>query len=157
MTFGLSAQFYQTPKTTTANYSNPLEGQFIKLLQKHSTEWQKQEALFTDFEKSFFSNVGFMQLGETHGFFTNLQEQISNGNFQGNFVISYTNATFVDGKMQSVSYTCSGNGKNAQVVKMTNNNGQILKAVYDYDMSQKQMKVQEYKNKQIFNKKEYSI
>ena len=159
VTFNINAQTYQNKqyKATTANYSNQIQEQFVQLLQKHNQYWQNQQTAFDHFEKNFFSNVAFVNMNATHGFFTNLQQQIANGAFQGNFVMSYTNATFINGKMQSVSYTCSGNGKNAQITKTTNNNGQILKAVYDYDISHKQMKIQEYKNEKVLNLKDYQI
>lgn len=100
-----------------------------------------------EFDKLFFTDFSFFGNQRTKGFFQNIQANLESGNVPrnaGTMMISYTSYTNINGKTTGVSYQYRSDGKNIQLIKGTLNNGQMLRAVYNYDVRGKLMNTQEF-------------
>ena len=134
---------------------NTIEGQIQYLLLLHQKDMKSFR--YSNFERAFFNDFQFMSQFQGQSFFRQVATSLKNSNRRGRIFMSYTSSRFVHGKAYSVSYTFQSNGSNAVLVKQTNNNGKLLKAIYNYDVNIKNLQINEIKNKKFLFQKEYKI
>lgn len=139
-----------------------ISGQINLLMAKHENYLKKVFNLrtFSDFEKSFFKNAGFLNNVNSENFFHTLQRRISTGNAPGrgsNMVIFYTSYSNINGKVMSVSYKYAANGRKLKLVKQTYENGNLLKAMYEYDINGRLLNVKEYRGNRLINNKKHKL
>jgi hypothetical protein len=132
----------------------PVEWQMNKLLAEHQKYLETIfNRRFDPFDKAFFTDMGFMDNVHTVHFFKTLQADIESGNIPRNEIVqaSYTNMTYINGKISGVTYQYTTNGKNVTLIKDTYNNGTMLKAVYYYDISGKLLNAREFRGNELIN------
>ncbi len=95
---------------------------------------------------------------QTVSFFENLKTNLDNGktpNFGGRVQISYMSYSNINGVPSAVSYEYKSDGKNIILTKGTLVNGEMLKAVYNYNPSGKQLEAQEIQGNKVISKNTY--
>lgn len=139
-----------------------IEGQISLLLAKHEKFLREIVSSFriTDFEKSFFTNLDFINDINTKNFFNNLQKKFINRDASRNgsvMMISYTSYSNINGKISSINYEYKASGDKIHLIKQTFNDGKLLKAVYEYDVSGKLLNAHEYRDNKLINKKSHNV
>lgn len=109
------------------------------------------------FEKDFFLYTSFLHDANIQSFFRNVEADISRNGQAGYTMMSYTNFVMVNGQSHTVQYTYQSNGKDITLVKQTNNNGNLLKSVYFYDINTQSLKADDYRENNIIHQKVYKI
>jgi hypothetical protein len=129
-----------------------------KLLAAHSAEMQ---AIFSGMDKAdgvlpvFFSDVSFANDRQVESFLRN----VSSGAPQGQVYsqVSFTQFVSIGGNMRSVSYNLVNSGGNVTFVKSANINGQMLKAVYEFDAAAGKLKAGTFDGEKLIKQSEFSI
>ena len=70
---------------------------------------------------------------------------------------SYTSYSSINGKVTGVSYEYKSDGKNIILTKGTLNNGEMLKAVYNYNIEGKLLNTSELKGNKLINNNTYKL
>ena len=135
---------------------NTLWGKFQSLIYQHDRFLQSEETLFSQFEKVFFSDFGFVDSDTTKKFFANLN-RTKNGNVYARVKITHFQMTSINGKRYTVHYTYQSDGAHAKMTKHINNNGKVLKASYTYNLKKQLLETKEYHNKKLLGQKLYKI
>ena len=161
---------YQSYAVSKNQVKSNVSIQFQRLLQEHQKfvqtaysagESQKTKAVYTpaaySFEKNFFLYTGFLQDSHIQNFFHNVEADISRSGKPGYTMMSYTSISLVNGQSRSIQYTYQSNGKDITLVKQTNDNGNLLKSVYYYDIESQSLKAGDYRENNIIHEKVYKI
>lgn len=138
-----------------------LDTQIQKLFQSHlkfiSESWQNQAEL-DEFDKVFFTDFTFLNAGNTRNFFQNIQHNLENGKaYPGLMQVSYSSYSSINGKVTGVNYEYKSDGKNIILTKGTYNNGDMLRAVYNYNIDGKLLNTTEVKGNKLVNKNSYRL
>ena len=136
-----------------------VKDQINYLLAVHQKAWQKND-MANGFSKHFFMNSAFTRERTANRFFRMVQANIERGayaNAGGYTMMSYTSIMSFNGKTTAVSYQFAQNGGTVHFAKQAYINGQMLKAVYDYDTNGQLMNVKEYRNNRLIQKKYLEI
>ncbi len=149
------------PRSNKINIST-VEGQIAYLMKAHqrflNQQFQSMERDLDPFDRDFFVNISFMKDRTTNNFFKTIKANVEKGNVpSGLMQISYTSYTSINGKYTGVHYEYKSDGKNVILIKATNNNGNILKAIYNYNTKGKLLDVKEYRGDTVISKKVHTI
>ncbi|GMT48482.1 MAG: hypothetical protein IEMM0008_0021 [bacterium] len=141
---------------------NTIEGQIVYLMKAHqrflNQHFGSMEKELDAFDRDFFVNIHFMKDGATNSFFKTIKANVEKGNIPSSMMqISYTRFTSINGKYTGTHYEYKSDGKNVVLIKATNNNGNILKAIYNYNTKGKLLNVKEFKGNEMISKKVHSI
>ena len=129
-----------------------------KLLAMHQSEMQ---AFFTGMNATnqampaFFCDVSFTNDAQVESFLRNVSASATPGQVFSQ--VSFTKFISVGGDMRSVSYNLVNRGGNVTFVKSANINGQMLKAVYEFDAGSRKLKAGTFNGKKPLKSSEYSI
>ena len=129
-----------------------------KLLAMHQSEMQ---AFFASAQQgqpaipAFFCDVSFIGEKQVESFLRNVSTSAAPGQVYSQ--VSFTRFVSVGGDMRGVSYSLVNNGSNVTFVKSTNVNGQMLKAVYEFDAHSRKLKTGTFDGKKAIKSSEYSI
>ncbi len=139
-----------------------VEGQIIHLMKAHQRflnhRFQSMEKDLDAFDRDFFVNINFMKDRSTNNFFKTIKANVEKGNVpNGLMQISYTQYTSINGKYTGVHYEYKSDGKNVILIKAANNNGNVLKAIYNYNTKGKLLDVKEYRGDKVISKKVHTI
>lgn len=142
----------------SAGPRNRVTGDLQRLLAMHRTEMQTVFAGMQDAKKVmpvFFCDVSFTNDRQVESFLRN----VSAGGSQGQVYsqVSFTQFVSINGDMRSVSYNLVNNGGNVTFVKSANINGQMLRAVYEFDAASRKLKTGTFDGKKSIKNSEYSI
>ncbi len=131
--------------------------QLINKYQKDTSQIEKNAHL-TAFEKSFFADTSFFAGPSEKDFLVHVACWMNNGSEEGVFRnMTYTRMVFINGRSHIVRYDYQSNGKNAILVRRANFEGKTMEAVYQFDISQKSLKVRNITNRMPRFGKEYRI
>ena len=140
--------------------------QFQRLLQEHQhfiqTVYSVQNTpnanvTLAKFEQDFFLNTAFLQDANIQNFFRSVEADMDQTGKAGYTMMSYTNFIMIGGQTRSIQYTYQSNGNDITLVKQTNDNGNLLKSVYFYDINTKSLKADDYKANEVVHEKVYKI
>lgn len=128
-----------------------------KLLAMHQNEMQ---AFFASTQgqpalPAFFCDVSFIGEKQVESFLRNVSTSAAPGQVYSQ--VSFTRFVSVGGDMRGVSYSLVNNGGNVTFVKSANINGQMLKAVYEFDAHSRKLKTGTFDGKKPIKSSEYSI
>jgi hypothetical protein len=148
------------PVLASPKEENQIDFIFRELLKKHESFLENflEEAHVSNFEKAFYTDMGFSRNLQTISFFENLKTNLDNGNaprLPGYTQISYTSYSNINGVTSAISYDYRLDGKNIILTKGTLKNGEMLKAVYQYNMEGKQLDTKEFQGKKLLSNKTY--
>ena len=118
--------------------------------------FNKENSGLDNFDKFFFSDFTFLKSEEMNDFFQNVQEDIEKGKIPEEGVpmeVTYSSYSEIDGKKKSVNYKYLYDGKTMSLTKQTDNNGKVLKAIYDYDIKDRLLKTQETEGDRVLSTK----
>jgi hypothetical protein len=104
---------------------------------------------------AFFCDVSFTSDRQVERFLRTVSS--SSGNQQVYSQSSFTQFVSINGNMRSVSYSLVNNGGNVTFVKSANINGQVLKAVYEYDPQSRHLKTGTFNGNKLLKNSDYSI
>ncbi len=133
---------------------------FIQLLQQHQ---QQVNAYFlrleanSGFEKAFFSDISFASDQQIEAHLKKIATTYEKQGSVGRSFVSFSRFVSINGQTSAISYTLTNDGHNIHLVRTTNYNGQVLKAVYNYDIKAKVMTAGLQQNDKIFLKEDYSL
>ncbi|MBN1532898.1 MAG: hypothetical protein JXA20_09565 [Spirochaetes bacterium] len=131
--------------------------QINSLLAMHQ---QELNALFDvrgtpdQFERAFFTDMSFMNDGRVRSFFTALHRDLQQGDvprLPGNAVISYTVLQSINGTVTGVNYEYRSDGRNITLTRGTLDNGNVVRAVYNYDMNGRLLNTSESVGSRVVN------
>ncbi|MCB1156451.1 MAG: hypothetical protein H7A25_03665 [Leptospiraceae bacterium] len=134
---------------------------FQKLLYEHQKQMQSffhDTNLADPFEKAFFSDFTFTRNMQTVSFFENLKNRLDRGETPGHagiMQISYSSYSNINGKQNAVSYEYRSDGKHIVLTRGTWKDGKLLKTVYNYSPTSKELETREFKGKELLQKKTY--
>jgi hypothetical protein len=142
--------------------AGPAKGRAIsdlqRLLAMHQTEMQ---AVFVGVGSgnpaapAFFSDVSFARDRQVENFLRNVSAASQPGQVYSQ--VSFTRMVAIGGDVRSVSYSLVNDGANVRLVKSCNINGQLLKAVYDYDVAGRKLRTGGFDGQKPIKNSEYSI
>jgi hypothetical protein len=146
--------------TGTASYARPrnrVQSDLQRLLALHSSEMQ---AVFAGMDKRaplpvFFCDVSFANNRQVESFLRQVSADAPSGQVYSQ--VSFSQFISINGSMRSVSYNLVNNGGNVTFVKSTNLNGQILKAVYEFDAASRSLKTATFDGQKEIRNSAYSI
>lgn len=104
---------------------------------------------------AFFCDVSFIGEKQVESFLRNVSTSAAPGQVYSQ--VSFTRFVSVGGDMRGVSFSLVNNGGNVTLVKSTNINGQMLKAVYELDAASRKLKTGTFDGKKAIKSSEYSI
>lgn len=137
---------------------NRVANDLQRLLSLHQTE---MHAFFTGINTGnktlpeFFCDVSFTNDAQVKQFLRNVSTAAPTG--QAYSQVSFTQFISINGDARSVSYNLTNNGGNVTFVKSANINGQMLRAVYEYDGAHRKLRTGTYDGKKSLKNSEYSI
>ncbi|MBL8034262.1 MAG: hypothetical protein JNJ69_11205 [Leptospiraceae bacterium] len=129
-----------------------------RLLAMHQSEMQAFFAGIGDTNAAlpaFFTDVSFTGEQQVESFLRNVSASASPGQIYSQ--VSFTRFVSIGGDMRGVSYSLVNNGGNVTFVKSANINGQMLKAVYEFDARSRKLKTGAFDGKKPIKSSEYSI
>ncbi|MFZ5629404.1 MAG: hypothetical protein ACOY5B_09780 [Spirochaetota bacterium] len=142
--------------------AGPVKGSAVsdlqRLLAMHQTEMQ---AVFagvgsgSSAAPAFFTDVSFTSDRQVENFLRNVSASGQPGQVFSQ--VSFTRMVAIGGDVRSVSYSLVNDGTSVRMVKSSNINGQLLKAVYDYDIAGRRLKTGGFDGKKPIKNSEYSI
>ncbi len=151
LALGLALPLSAGPKSRVA-------GDLQKLLALHQAEMQSLFAGMGTAETAlpaFFCDVSFTGEKQVESFLRNVSASAPQGQMYSQ--VSFTQFVSINGNMRSVSYNLVNNGGNVTFVKSANINGQMLKAVYEFDAASRKLKTGTFDGKKPIKNSEYSI
>ena len=104
---------------------------------------------------AFFCDVSFIGEKQVENFLRNVSTSAAPGQVYSQ--VSFTRFVSVGGDMRGVSYSLVNNGGNVTFVKSANINGQMLKAVYEFDAASRKLQTGTFDGKKAIKSSEYSI
>jgi len=150
--------FSLTGTALLARPRNRVANDLQKLLSLHQTEMQSFFAALNTGNKTlptFFCDVSFTNEAQVKQFLRNVSTTSPSGQIYSH--ASFTQFVSINGDMRSVSYNLTNNGGNVTFVKSTNINGQMLRAIYEYDGAHRKLKTATFDGKKAIKNSEYSI
>lgn len=129
-----------------------------RLLAMHQAEMQ---AIFAGIGSGnsvapdFFTDISFTSDRQVESFLRNVSASSQPGQVYSQ--VSFTRMVAIGGDVRSVSYSLVNDGANVRLVKSSNINGQLLKAVYDYDVAARKLRTSGFDGKKPIKNSEYSI
>lgn len=129
-----------------------------RLLTMHQAEMQ---AIFagmgseTSVARAFFTDVSFASDQQVENFLRQVSASAQPGQVYSQ--VSFTRMVAIGGDVRSVSYSLVNDGANVRLVKSCNINGQLLKAVYDYDVAGRKLRTGGFDGQKPIKNSEYSI
>ena len=129
-----------------------------RLLAMHQAEMQ---AVFAGIgsgssdASAFFTDVSFLSDRQVESFLRNVSASSRPGQVYSQ--VSFTRMVAIGGDVRSVSYSLVNDGANVRLVKSSNIYGQLLKAVYDYDVAGRRLKSAAFDGQKTIKNSEYSI
>ena len=137
---------------------SPMQKLFHSHLQTISQVLQTSNSGIDEFDRVFFTDFTFLNTGNTRNFFQNIQHDLENGKaYPGLMQVSYSSYTSINGKVTGVNYEYKSDGKNIILTKGTLNNGNVLRAVYNYNIEGKLLNTTEVKGNKLVNKNTYRL
>ena len=109
------------------------------------------------YEKDFFLFTNFLNDGPIQNFLKNVENDINRSGKTGYTMMSFTNFVSINGQKRSIQYTYQSNGRDIILVKQSNENGNLLKSVYYYDIDTQSLKAEDFKENNIIHEKVYKI
>ena len=140
-----------------------IEQRINRLLQVHQTYISSMAGSLnpecSSFDRVFFSDLGFINTQQTRNFINTVKSTLGNRNAQKNgiMMVSYTNYQSIDGKVTGVNYKYLCDGKNVTFIKGSQSSGNVIKAVYRYDIKGRLLDAQEYKGNRVINRKTHVL
>lgn len=104
---------------------------------------------------AFFTDVSFISDRQVENFLRNVSASGQPGQVFSQ--VSFTKMVAIGGDVRSVSYLLVNDGANVRLIKSSNVNGQMLKAVYDYDVAGRKLKTGAFEGQKVIKNSEYSI
>lgn len=104
---------------------------------------------------AFFTDVSFVSDRQVENFLRNVSA--SSGSGQVFSQVSFTRMVAIGNDVRSVSYSMVNDGANVRLIKSSNVNGHLLRAVYDYDVAGRKLKTGTFENQKAIKNSEYSI
>lgn len=104
---------------------------------------------------AFFTDVSFLNDRQVESFLRNVSASSQPGQVFSQ--VNFTRMVAIGGDVRSVSYSLVNDGANVRLVKSCNINGQLLKAVYDYDVAGRKLKTGAFDGQKTIKSSEYSI
>lgn len=129
-----------------------------QLLSMHRTEMQAVFAGVGSGSRAapaFFTDVSFASDRQVENFLRNISAASQPGQVYSQ--VSFTRMVAIGGDVRSVSYSLVNDGSNVRLVKSSNINGQLLKAVYDYDVAGRKLRTGGFDGQKPIKNSEYSI
>jgi len=129
-----------------------------RLLAMHQSEMQ---AVFAGMANgnaaipAFFCDVSFTNDRQVENFLRNVSASAAPGQVYSQ--VSFTKMVAINGDVRSVSYQMVNDGANVTLVKSSNINGQMLRAVYEFDSAARKLKTGAFDGKKAIKNSEYSI
>ena len=123
---------------------------FNQLLVRHHQEMQK--LMTTRTMSPFFLDVSFNNEAQVK----RLLHSVSHGK-SGYMQMSYTSYSNFNGDRRLVNVSILRNGDQVKLMRTTNDNGQLLKAVYDFNASTGELKTDAFANQERVQSVKYSI
>lgn len=142
----------------SAGPKNRVQSDLQKLLTVHRTEMQSFFAGMQQADAAlpvFFCDTAFAGDRQVESFLRNVSAGAASGQVYSQ--VSFTQFVSINGNMRSVSYNLVNNGGNVTFVKSANINGQMLRAVYEYDSASRKLKTGAFEGKKPIKNSEYSI
>ncbi|MFO1470381.1 MAG: hypothetical protein U1F27_05010 [Turneriella sp.] len=121
-----------------------------KLLAMHQNEMQ---AFFASAQQgptampAFFCDVSFIGEKQVENFLRSVSASAAPGQVYSQ--VSFTRFVSISRDMRGVSYSLVNNGGNVTFVKSANINGQMLKAVYEFDAASRKLKTGTFDGKKV--------
>ncbi|HMV45166.1 MAG TPA: hypothetical protein PK079_22260 [Leptospiraceae bacterium] len=161
LTFLVTLSFCTSVSVAEERETPKIDVALNRLLQSHLkfiSEWQNSSSELDEFDKIFFTDFNFLNAGNTKNFFQNIQHNLESGKvYPGLMQVSYSSFTSINGKVTGVNYEYKSDGKNIVLTKGTYNNGEMLRAVYNYNIDGKLLNTTEVKGNKLLNKKSYRL
>jgi hypothetical protein len=129
-----------------------------RLLAMHQSEMQAVFAGMTSGNAAmpaFFCDVSFTNDRQVENFLRNVSASAAPGQVYSQ--VSFTKMVAINGDVRSVSYQMVNDGANVTLVKSSNINGQMLRAVYEFDSAARKLKTGAFDGKKAIKSSEYSI
>lgn len=104
---------------------------------------------------AFFCDVSFTNDRQVENFLRNVSVSAAPGQVYSQ--VSFTKMVAINGDVRSVSYQLVNDGANVTLVKSSNVNGQMLRAVYEFDSAARRLKTGTFDGKNAIKNSEYSI
>lgn len=131
--------------------------QLIKMHEKEMNSFS-QNAHYSSYEKSFFSDTSFFYGDSEKQFLTQVAYMMDHGtNPNMRMNMSYIRMASINGKQYKVYYQYKSDGKNAVLVRHSDNQGKPMKAVYRFDLKKHSLEVHDYLGDQKKYQKVYEI
>lgn len=129
-----------------------------RLLAMHQSEMQAVFAGMTNGNAAmpaFFCDVSFTNDRQVENFLRRVSAGTAPGQVYSQ--VSFTKMVAINGDVRSVSYQMVNDGSNVTLVKSSNINGQMLRAVYEFDSAARKLKTGTFDGKRAIKSSEYSI
>lgn len=143
------------------NNTRSIDTQIEYLIKQHTNYMNAklQNASYDGFTRSFFTDAAFLEDRQAVRFLKQVKAQVNaSRNYPGmQSMMSFTRMTAVNGDYRMIQYQFAADGNNIRLVRSTNNNGELLKSVFDYDISGKLLNVTDTSNQKIVEQKLYKI
>lgn len=104
---------------------------------------------------AFFTDVSFLSDRQVESFLRTVSASSRPGQVYSQ--VSFTRMVVIGADARSVSYSLINDGAAVRLVKSSNVNGQMLKAVYDYDVAGRRLKTATFNGQKPIKNSEYSI
>lgn len=139
-----------------------IDNQIQRLFQYHlqtiSGIVKTSDSGLDEFDRVFFTDFAFLNSGNTRNFFQTIQHDLEKGKpYPGLMHVSYSSYTSINGKVTGVNYEYQSDGKNIVLTKGTYNNGNVLRAVYNYNMEGKLLNTTEVKGNKVVSENSYRL
>lgn len=161
ITFLVTLSFCTSVSVAEERQTHKIDVALHRLFQSHLkfiSDWQTNASELDDFDKVFFADFNFLNASNTKNFFQNIEYNLQNGKaYPGLMQVSYSSFTSINGKVTGINYEYKSDGKNIILTKGTYNNGEMLRAVYNYNVDGKLLNTTEVKGNKLLNKKSYRL
>jgi hypothetical protein len=160
-TFLITLSFCTSVSVAEERYLT-IDSQLHKLLTSHlqtiSQFAKTTDSALDEFDKVFFTDFAFVSAENTKNFFQTIQQNLENGKpYPGLMQVSYSSYSSINGKVTGINYEYKSDGKNIILTKGTYNNGNMLRAVYNYNIEGKLLNTTEVKGNRLINKNSYRL
>ncbi|MDH5680201.1 MAG: hypothetical protein OEZ36_01325 [Spirochaetota bacterium] len=147
---------------TYTHKHEPFEAALINILKKHQTllkiKLDELDSEIEDMDRAFLIDTSFTGERMTKSFFHTIKANIESGKMpRGLMHMSYTKFVSINGQFKSIHYSYRVRGEKVILTRATNNNGNVLRAVYQYNQSGNLLNIQEYKGNKLLSDKSHII
>lgn len=160
--FTLFFLFIQSQAFSQTTKFHSLSQEIDYLMNLHRSHSLFLKKASNSFEQGFFSDISFIKGANARHFFHQIEAslkngQIPHGNTAGSYMVSYTSFSSINGKTTGVNYQYSVRNGKVVLTKGTVQNGNRLKAVYEYDRKGKLLNVNEFRNGDLLQQKTHLL